>query len=144
MFTRSQSLIASLPQPPVAKRDLVVLMPQGTIPRGRDFFEPELKGRSGAARLQAMTQAPVIPIGLWGTELVWPRSSRLPNLTNVTSPPLVTVRVGRPVTGLTGENAAADTATIMEAIMALLPDAARTRHEPTPDELARTLPPPSF
>jgi putative phosphoserine phosphatase / 1-acylglycerol-3-phosphate O-acyltransferase len=127
----------------LAAGDLVVLMPQGTIPRGLDFFDPELKGRSGAARLMAMTHAPVIPIGLWGTERVWPRSSRLPNLTNVTSPPLVTVRVGRPVTGLTGENAAADTATIMEAIMALLPDEARTRHEPTEEELARTRPPSS-
>jgi putative phosphoserine phosphatase/1-acylglycerol-3-phosphate O-acyltransferase len=127
----------------LAAGDLVVLMPQGTIPRGRDFFEPELKGRSGAARLMAMTEAPVIPIGLWGTESVWPRSSRLPNLTNVTSPPLVTVRVGRPVKDLTGDNAAADTATIMEAIMALLPDEARIRREPTEEELARTRPPSS-
>jgi putative phosphoserine phosphatase / 1-acylglycerol-3-phosphate O-acyltransferase len=31
---------------------------------------------------------------MWGTEQVWPRSSRLPNILNVTNPPLVTVRVG--------------------------------------------------
>ncbi len=55
---------------------LVMLMPQGTIPRGRAFFDPELKGRWGAARLAAMTRAPVIPIGLWGTEKVWPRNAR--------------------------------------------------------------------
>ena len=55
---------------------MVALMPQGTIPRGPSFFDPELKGRWGAARLAAMTKAPVVPVGLWGTEKVWPRSSR--------------------------------------------------------------------
>jgi putative phosphoserine phosphatase/1-acylglycerol-3-phosphate O-acyltransferase len=73
---------------------MVAIMPQGTIPRGRAFFEPELKGRWGAARLAAMTRAPVIPLGLWGTEKVWPRSARLPNVLNVTDPPEVRVRVG--------------------------------------------------
>ena len=77
--------------------EVVAIMPQGTIPRGPAFFEPELKGRWGAARLAALTKAPVIPIGLWGTERVWPRSSRLPNVLNVADPPLVTVRVGEPV-----------------------------------------------
>ena len=48
-------------------------MPEGTIPRGPAFFDPELKGRWGAARLAAMTGAPVIPVGMWGTEQVWPR-----------------------------------------------------------------------
>ena len=67
--------------------ELVALMPQGTIPRGELFFDPMLKGRPGAARLAAMTKAPVIPIGLWGTEKVWPRRARLPNVTNLTSPP---------------------------------------------------------
>ena len=62
----------------LAGGELVAIMPQGTIPRGRAFFEPELKGRWGAARLAAMTKAPVIPIGLWGTEKVWPRSERMP------------------------------------------------------------------
>ena len=44
-----------------------------------------------------MTGAPVIPIGLWGTEKVWPRSSRLPNVLNVSTPPTMRVRVGPPV-----------------------------------------------
>ena len=77
--------------------EVVAIMPQGTIPRGPAFFDPELKGRWGAARLAALTKAPVIPIGLWGTEKVWPRSSRLPNVLNVADPPQVTVRVGAPV-----------------------------------------------
>ena len=33
------------------------------------------KGRWGAARLAQMTGAPIIPVGMWGTEKVWPRSS---------------------------------------------------------------------
>ena len=60
----------------LAAGDMVAIMPQGTIPRGIAFFDPVLKGRWGAARLAAMTGAPVIPIGLWGTEKVWPRNAR--------------------------------------------------------------------
>jgi putative phosphoserine phosphatase/1-acylglycerol-3-phosphate O-acyltransferase len=124
----------------LAAGDVVALMPQGTIPRGEEFFEPVLKGRPGAARLAAATGAPVIPIGVWGTEKVWPRSARVPNVTNVRHPPMVRVRVGRPVSGLTGE-VGADTERIMEAIMALLPAEARRRHRPTAEELARSKPP---
>ena len=31
--------------------ELVAVLPQGTIPRGPEFFDPDLKGRPGAARL---------------------------------------------------------------------------------------------
>lgn len=120
--------------------ELVMIMPQGTIPRGRAFFDPELRGRWGAARLAAMTKAPVVPVGLWGTEKVWPRSARLPNVLNVANPPLVTVRVGPPVE-LHYDDPDADTRRILDAIVALLPPIARVRRDPTPDELARTVPP---
>lgn len=120
--------------------ELVALMPQGTIPRGPAFFDPELKGRWGAAKLAAMTKAPVIPVGLWGTEEVWPRSSRLPNVLNVTNPPLVTIRVGEAV-DLKHRSPDADTKRIMSAISALLPKEGREPTEPTPEELARTYPP---
>lgn len=120
--------------------EVVVILPQGTIPRGRAFFEPELKGKTGTARLAAMTGAPVVPIGIWGSEHVWPRSSRLPNVTNVLHPPLVQVRVG-PAVALGLADAAADTAAIMQSISDLLPPEARKRHEPTAEELARTFPP---
>lgn len=121
--------------------ELVVLMPQGTIPRGRAFFEPRLVGRPGAARLAATTRAPVLPMGIWGTEQVWPRSSRVPNVANVVHPPVVRVRVGDPVAGLAYEDPTADIETIMAAIVDLLPPEAHRRREPTPEELARTLPP---
>ena len=119
--------------------EAVALMPQGTIPRGEAFFEPVLKGKTGAARLAAQTGAPVVPVGLWGTELVWPRSSRLPNVTNVANPPTVTVRVGPPV-ALTHDDAEADTERIMAAIVDQLPPEARRPHTPTAEELDRTIP----
>ena len=120
--------------------EVVIVLPQGTIPRGYDFFDPVLHGKTGTARLAASTGATVVPVGLWGTEKVWPRSARVPDFTLVRHPPTVTVRVGRPVP-LSLTDAKADTATIMEAITALLPPEARVRHEPTAEELARSKPP---
>jgi putative phosphoserine phosphatase / 1-acylglycerol-3-phosphate O-acyltransferase len=119
--------------------ELVAIMPQGTIPRGRAFFDPELKGRWGTAKLAAMSGAPVVPMGLWGTEKVWPRNSKLPNIWNVTDPPTIRIRVGEPL-WVGGEDVEADTEAIMAAIVELLPPAARVEREPTPEELARTLP----
>ena len=112
----------------------------GHDPAGRGFFDPELKGKTGTARLAASTGAAVVPIGLWGTEKVWPRSARMPDFTLVRHPPKVTVRVGRPLS-LSGTDAVADTATIMSAISDLLPEESKEAHEPTAEELARTKPP---
>ena len=120
--------------------EVVAIMPQGTIPRGEAFFDPELKGRWGVARLAQRTKAPVIPVGLWGTEQVWPRSSRLPNLLNVSDPPTVRIRVGAPVE-LKYRSLDADTKRVMAAIVDLLPAEARRAKEPTPEELAETYPP---
>jgi len=120
--------------------EMVAMMPQGTIPRGTAFFEPELKARWGAAKLAQLSKAPVIPVGLWGTEKVWPRSARLPNVLNLTDPPTVRVRVGEPVE-LGHEDPDADTRAIMAAIVDLLPDEARKKRTPTPEELRLTFPP---
>jgi putative phosphoserine phosphatase/1-acylglycerol-3-phosphate O-acyltransferase len=124
----------------LAGGEMVGLMPQGTIPRGPAFFDPELKGRWGAARLAHLTGAPVIPVGLWGTEKVWPRNSRLPNVLNVLEPPKVTASVGEPV-ALKYKNLEADTKRIMKALVRQLPPEARMRRTPTPEELAATYPP---
>ncbi len=119
--------------------EVVMLAPEGTIPRGPAFFDPELKGRWGAAKLAAQTGVPVIPVGLWGTERVWPRSSRLPNM-NPTNRPAVSATVGDPIQlGL--DDPDADTRAIMKALVDLLPPEARERHKPTNDELMRTFPP---
>ncbi len=123
----------------LAGGEVVMMAPQGTIPRGPAFFESELKGRWGAARLAAMTGAPVIPIGLWGTEHVWPRNARIPNV-SFTDRPTVTVSVGEPVK-IKGKSPNADTKRIMKAISALLPEESREEKVPSPEELARTYPP---
>ena len=120
--------------------ELVAILPQGTIPRGRAFFDPELKGKTGAARLAAMTGAAVIPIGLWGTEAVWPRRSRVPNVTNVLHPPTVTVRVG-PTLAIGPGDPRASTERIMAAITDLLPDAARHPQAPSPEQIRAATPP---
>jgi putative phosphoserine phosphatase/1-acylglycerol-3-phosphate O-acyltransferase len=118
--------------------EVVVIMPEGTIPRGPAFFDPVLKGRSGAARLAAMTDAPVVPVGLWGTERVWPRSSKLPKLVTL-NPPRVAVRVGPPVDGLTGK-AVPDTKRLMAAIVEQLPPEARISRPPTDAQLRASYP----
>jgi putative phosphoserine phosphatase / 1-acylglycerol-3-phosphate O-acyltransferase len=120
--------------------EVVIVLPQGTIPRGDAFFDVQLKGKTGTARLAATTGAVVVPVGLWGTENVWARSSRVPDFTLVRKPPKITIRVGQPL-ALSLTNAKADTEAIMTAISDLLPAESRVRHEPTAEELARTKPP---
>jgi putative phosphoserine phosphatase/1-acylglycerol-3-phosphate O-acyltransferase len=124
----------------LAGGEMVVMMPEGTIPRGPAFFDPVLRGRWGAARLAQMTGAPVVPVGLWGTEKVWPRSQRLPNMLNLTDPPVVRIRVGEPVK-LKGKSLEADTKRIMKALVAQLPAEAREPRTPTRAELLATYPP---
>ncbi|MGO9342534.1 MAG: HAD-IB family hydrolase [Acidimicrobiales bacterium] len=120
--------------------EVVVILPQGTIPRGPAFFDRELRGRTGAARLAKATGARVVPVGIWGTERVWPRSSRVPNMTNLTHPPHIRVKVGRPL-DMNGPDAVEETRRLMSAITALLPKQARKKHDPTAEELKRTYPP---
>jgi putative phosphoserine phosphatase/1-acylglycerol-3-phosphate O-acyltransferase len=125
----------------LAAGELVVILPEGTIPRGEAFFAPELHGRTGVIRLARASGAPVVPLGLWGTEAVWPRSARLPNLWNVWSPPTVRVRVG-PAVPLSGRGApAADLRRVLDAITGQLPPEARAVVQPTEAQLARTYPP---
>lgn len=119
--------------------EVVMIAPEGTIPRGPAFFDPELKGRWGAAKLAADTHAPVIPVGLWGTEKVWPRSARFPDLNPLTRPTVSCV-VGDPVE-LKYRSPDSDTKRIMSAIVDLLPAEARERRTPTHEELMKTFPP---
>ncbi len=119
--------------------EVVLVLPQGTIPRGQAFFDPILHGHTGAARLAAETGAPVVPVALWGTEMVWPRSSRVPNVVALQHPPRVTVTVGPPV-ALGLDDPVADTETLLAAIVGLLPAEARIARAPTEGELIRTQP----
>ena len=120
---------------------MVAIMPQGTIPRGPAFFDPELKGRWGAARLAQLTGAPVIPVGLWGTEKVWPRSRRgCPTSSTCSTRREVTASVGKPVE-LKYKSLDADTKRIMKAIVRAV--AARGADASRPDArgVAATYPP---
>ncbi|MGL5862920.1 MAG: lysophospholipid acyltransferase family protein, partial [Phycicoccus sp.] len=119
--------------------EIVCVLPQGTIPRGERFYDPVLSGRTGAARLAASTRAPVVPVGIWGSERVWPRSSPGPHVWNLTDPPTVRVRVGPPV-DLRYRSAAADTRRIMAAIVDQLPSEAREHRTPTPEEVRLATP----
>jgi putative phosphoserine phosphatase/1-acylglycerol-3-phosphate O-acyltransferase len=120
--------------------EVVFVLPQGTIPRGERFFDPVLTGHTGAVRLAQESGAVVVPVGVWGTEHVWPRSSRLPNVTTLTSPRAVSVTVGAPLS-FSAADPKAQTAELMAAITALLPEEARQPRAYTDDELARTYPP---
>jgi putative phosphoserine phosphatase/1-acylglycerol-3-phosphate O-acyltransferase len=64
----------------------------------------------------------------------------VPNVLNVLDPPLVTVRVGAPVT-LKHDDPDLDTKKIMKAIMALLPPESREKRKPTPEEISAASPP---
>jgi putative phosphoserine phosphatase/1-acylglycerol-3-phosphate O-acyltransferase len=97
--------------------EVVVVLPEGTIPRSEAALDEVLHGRTGAARLAAATGAPVVPVGLAGTDRVWPRQSKVPKVLGIHD---VTVRVGAPVSlGL--DDPVAATERIMAAISALLP-----------------------
>ena len=100
---------------------------------GRAFFEPVLTGRPGVAVLAKASGAPVVPVGLWGTEKVWPRNERIPRV-DVVRRPDVSVRVGAPIE-VSGDDPEASVVEIMAAIVELLPDEAQLPHDPTPDEL---------
>ena len=122
----------------LAAGEIVVILPQGTIPRGEAFFDAELVGRRGVAVLARMSGAPVVPMGLWGTEAVWPRNARLPAVWNVLDPPTVRVRAGKPIR-LRSANDDTAVRSVMRAIQKLLPDAS-DRSRPTAAEIARTYP----
>src|SRR5262249_34937703 len=67
--------------------ELVAILPQGTIPRGRAFFDPALRGRWGAARLAAEAGVPVGPIGPGGAGGGRPRARRVPRNPDRAPPP---------------------------------------------------------
>ena len=90
---------------------------------------------------------PIIPLGLWATEKVWPRNSKVPHVWNVADPPVITVCVGAPVGRLRRAGAKGrpadpygDTAKVMKAIMALLPEESRVLSEVTEADLVKTRP----
>jgi 1-acyl-sn-glycerol-3-phosphate acyltransferase len=69
----------------------------GIFPEGTVNAEPEaglLRGRKGAARIALATEAPVVPVGIWGTQARWPK----PGL-HLRRPwrPVVAISYGEPI-----------------------------------------------
>lgn len=134
--------------------EAVAILPQGTIPRGEDFFDPVLTGKPGVARLAVESGAPVVPVALWDTEKVWPRKARLPNvrpwLPGAPWRPVVRVRVGEPLflkapAGREDDKETLDglVQQVMDRIASLLPDEVRSARPPLSDEELARLKPPS-
>ncbi|WOF22092.1 lysophospholipid acyltransferase family protein [Microbacterium betulae] len=94
----------------------VALHPEGTRSRDGRLY----KGRTGVAYLALETGAPVVPIGLIGTDRVMPVGAKMPSLTE-----RVTVRFGEPLDlsvhgpASSGKARRAATDEIMTAIHAL-------------------------
>ena len=121
--------------------ELVALMPQGTIPRGRAFFEPELKGRWGAARLAAHDQGAGHPDRPVGHRAGVAPQRPVPNLLNVGRPAdRARSAVGRPVDLQLPQRSTPTRSGSWRRSSPCCPPEAHERHEPTAEELARTLP----
>jgi putative phosphoserine phosphatase/1-acylglycerol-3-phosphate O-acyltransferase len=126
--------------------EAVAILPQGTIPRGEEFFEPRLKGRVGVARMALASGAPIIPVALWGTEKIWPRNARVPDLSQLKA--TVYARVGEPIYLKASPGDEEDEATlaaltqqVMDAISDLLPDDVRNPGPASREDIARATPP---
>jgi putative phosphoserine phosphatase/1-acylglycerol-3-phosphate O-acyltransferase len=122
--------------------EAVVILPQGTIPRGDDFFKAKLRGHSGAVRLAQRTGAPILPVGIWGSEAVWPRNSRLPHIAAPTNRPPVRVRVGEPYHVTKRSKPKPATEKLMKRIVSLLPAEAQHDQDATDEQLAASRPRP--
>jgi 1-acyl-sn-glycerol-3-phosphate acyltransferase len=72
----------------LGRGDALGLYPEGTRSRDGRLY----RGRTGVAQLALQSGAPVVPVGLTGTDLLQPVGRRLPRLVEVT------VRFGEPIT----------------------------------------------
>ncbi len=52
---------------------LIAMAPEGTVGTGEELQ----RGHAGAARISLLSGAPVLPVGVWGTQLRWPKSGFL-------------------------------------------------------------------
>jgi 1-acyl-sn-glycerol-3-phosphate acyltransferase len=111
----------------LASGDWLGLAPEGTRSRTGTLGEP----KQGVALLAVRAAAPILPVGISGTDLLWPVGGRFPRLGTT-----VTVRFGaviRPsvtdadLRGAGRERVSAQTDELMRRIAALLPPEHRGR-----------------
>jgi 1-acyl-sn-glycerol-3-phosphate acyltransferase len=89
----------------------------GIFPEGTVNPEPEtglLRGRKGAARIALATDAPVVPVGIWGTQARWPK----PGL-HLRRPwrPAVAISYGEPIPPKGDAGSAADVQAFADVII---------------------------
>jgi len=88
----------------VREGDWLGLAPEGTRSRTGALIEP----KPGVALFATRTGAPILPVGIWGTERLWPVGARLPRFGQT-----VTIRFGElyhPRVRPAGDGGAADVA----------------------------------
>jgi 1-acyl-sn-glycerol-3-phosphate acyltransferase len=96
----------------------------GIFPEGTVNPEPGgglMRGRRGVARIALATDAPVVPVGIWGTQARWPRSGlhfRRPWR------PVVAVSYGEPISPRGDPGSAADVEAFTNVIMEALAEQA--------------------
>jgi 1-acyl-sn-glycerol-3-phosphate acyltransferase len=105
---------------------LAGIAPEGMVGDGAEL----LPGQKGAARIALMAGAPVIPVGLWGTQRRWPKEGL-----RFASPvrPIVAVVYGRPIPAEGDPKRRPDVQALTDRIMgdiAALVAEARRRSEP--------------
>jgi 1-acyl-sn-glycerol-3-phosphate acyltransferase len=100
----------------------------GIFPEGTVNPEPEaglLRGRRGAARIALAADAPVVPVGIWGTQARWPRPGlhlRRPGR------PVVAISYGEPIPPKGDAGSAADVQAFTDVIIdAIAAQAERAR-----------------
>jgi 1-acyl-sn-glycerol-3-phosphate acyltransferase len=93
VYRESRDAARSLQDAVAAMRDgaAVVIYPEGTTTRNPDFSP--MKAKNGVARLAALTGAPVVPVGLWGAQLLFTRGKIGPFRRGIR----VVVRAGPPI-----------------------------------------------
>jgi 1-acyl-sn-glycerol-3-phosphate acyltransferase len=76
----------------LAEGACIVVYPEGTITKDPTGWP--MSARPGVGRLALATGAPVIPVGQWGAQVIWPRGAKRPRLW---PRPVERIRAGAPV-----------------------------------------------
>lgn len=97
----------------------------GIFPEGTVNPEPGtglLRGRRGAARIALATGAPVVPVGIWGTQHRWPKTGL-----HLRRPwrPVVAVSYGEPLPARGDAGSLEDVEAFTDLVMAALAEAAK-------------------
>lgn len=97
----------------------------GIFPEGTVNPEPGtglLRGRKGAARIALATGAPVVPVGIWGTQHRWPKTGL-----HLRRPwrPVVAVSYGEPLPARGDAGSLEDVEAFTDLVMAALAEAAK-------------------